>query len=66
MSTASVKARRTTREMRERHEALVESLVEVTWTVVAGPPGSVGVSVTSLEDPERLARITATRAQRAS
>lgn len=57
MSASSIKAQRTTREARERHEAHAASLVEVTWTVVAGPPGSEGVSVTSMEDPARIERI---------
>lgn len=57
MSAASVKAQRTSAEVRKRaveHEA---RLTPITWTVVAGPPGMAGQQVTTLESPESLRRL---------
>jgi hypothetical protein len=49
----SVESTRTTEQMRQESAALAKRLKQVTWRVVAGPPGTPA-TLTTWEDPERF------------
>lgn len=54
-SATTIRQRRTTPEMLAEHQRKADSMVEIVWKVVAGPPGSPA-TVTMRHSPEMLSR----------